>query len=91
MTPTQRGGNFGKKCKIAVFLKKNLLLYSQTLIRQTKYVVIMTKLGSTKIVNFMTPGAGVHVLGCGHISNIVEMRYFFQIYFSLLQGIVQTY
>ena len=42
---------------------KNLLLYSQALIRQTKYVVMMTKEGSTKIVNFMTPGAGVLVQG----------------------------
>ena len=28
----------------------------------------MTKEGSSKIVNFMTPGAGVLVLGHGHIS-----------------------
>ena len=37
---------------------KNLLLNSQALIRQTKYVVMMTKEGSTKIINFMTPGQG---------------------------------
>ena len=37
---------------------KNLLLYSQTLISQTKYVVMMTKEGSTKIVNFIAPWAG---------------------------------
>ena len=43
---------------------KNLLLNSQALIRQTKYVVMMTKEGSNKIVNFMTPGAGVVVLEC---------------------------
>ena len=36
----------------------NLLLYSQAHIRQTKFVVMMTKEGSIKIVNFMTPGAG---------------------------------
>ena len=36
---------------------------------------MMTKEGSTKIVNFMTPGAGVLVLGRGHISHIVEMHY----------------
>ena len=40
------------------FLFKTLLLYSQALIRQTKYVVMMTKEGSTKTVNFMTSGAG---------------------------------
>ena len=37
---------------------KNLFFNSQALIRQTKYVVMMTKEGSTKIVNFMTPGQG---------------------------------
>ena len=57
---------------------KNLLLNSQALIRQTKYVVMMTKEGSTKIVNFMTPGAGVLVLGRGHISHIEKMHYFFK-------------
>ena len=38
---------------------KNLLLYSQALIRQTKSRVMMTNEGSTKIVNVMTPGIGV--------------------------------
>ena len=75
MTPTPRGGNFGgKKCKIDVFLK-NLHLYSQAQMRQTKYVVMMAKEGSTKIVTFMTPEAGVLVLGCGHISHRVKMHY----------------
>ena len=46
--------------------------------KQTKYVVMMTKEGSTKIVNFMTPGAGVLVLGSGHTSHIVKMHYFFK-------------
>ena len=31
-----------------------------------------TKEGSTKIVNFMTPGAGVLTLGRGHISHYSE-------------------
>ena len=57
---------------------KNLLLYSQAYIRQTKYIVMMTKERSTKIVNFMTPGAGVLVLGRGHISHIMKMHYFFK-------------
>ena len=69
---------------------KNLLLYSRACfrqnkcllsfdvsIRQTKYIVMMTKEGSTQIVNFMTPRAGVLVLGYGHISHIVKMHYFF--------------
>ena len=38
---------------------KNLLLYSQAKVRQTTYIVMMTKERSTKIVTFMTPGAGV--------------------------------
>ena len=42
--------------------------------------------GSTKIVNFMTPGAGAFVLGHGHI---VKMQYFFS--FSCLHlGMDQT-
>ena len=48
---------------------KSLLLYSQALIRQTIYIVLMTKEGCTKIVNFMTPGAGVLMFGHGHISH----------------------
>ena len=58
MTPIPRGGNLGVKSVKLMYFFKNLLLYSQALIRQTKYVVMMTKEGSTKIVNFMTPGAG---------------------------------
>ena len=38
----------------------------------------MTKVGSTKIVTFMTSRAGVLVLGCGHMSHIVKMHYFFK-------------
>ena len=51
---------------------------------------MMTKEGSTKIVNFMTPGAGVLVLGRGHISHIVKMHYFFLKSSSLLPSINQT-
>ena len=40
---------------------------------------MLNKESSTKIVNFMTPRAGVFVLGLGHIlSNIVKMHYFFK-------------
>ena len=55
---------------------KNLFLYSQAQIRQTQYKAMMTKEGSTKIVNFMTPGAKVLVLGYGHESHIVKIHYF---------------
>ena len=37
---------------------------------------MMTKEGSTKTLNFMTPGAGVLVQGCGHKSHKVKMHYF---------------
>ena len=33
---------------------------------------MMSKEASTKIVNFMTPGAGVPVMGCGHIWSYSE-------------------
>ena len=46
---------------------------------------MMTKKGSTKIVNFMTLRTAVLVLGRGHISNIVKIHYS-----SLLPGIDQT-
>ena len=38
---------------------------------------MMTKEGSTKIVNIMTPGAGVLVQGRGHLSHKLKMHYFF--------------
>ena len=56
----------------------NCGLYSQALIIQTKYKVMMSKEGSAKIVNFKTPWAGVLVLGRSHTSHIVKMYYFFQ-------------
>ena len=44
-------------------------------------VEMMTKEGSTQIVNFMTSGAGVLELGCGHISHskkgIISLKIFF--------------
>ena len=61
-----------------MYFLKNLILYFQAFLRQTKYIVMMTKEGSTKIVNFMTPGLGVLVLGRGHISHRVKMHYFFK-------------
>ena len=38
---------------------------------------MMTKEVSSKIMNFMTPGTGVFMLGHGHISHIVKLHYFF--------------
>ena len=57
---------------------KNLLLYTQAKIRKSMYILMMTKGGSTKIVTFMPPEAGVLVLRCGHISHIVKIHYFFK-------------
>ena len=53
-------------------------VYPQALIRQTKYIVMLTIECSTKIVNFMTPGAGVLVLVRGHRSHLAKMHYFFK-------------
>ena len=62
-----------------MYFLENLLLYFGAWFRQTKYVVMMTKEGCTKIVNLMTPGAGVLVQGHGHISHVVKMHNFFKI------------
>ena len=70
-------GHIGHTVKMHHFFKKNFI-YSQTSIRQTKYLVMITNEGSTKIVNFMTPWEGVLVLGCGHINHTVKINYFFQ-------------
>ena len=39
---------------------------------------MMTMEGSTKIVNFMTPGVGDLELGRGHLSHVVKMQYSFK-------------
>ena len=48
-----------------------------TTLNIAEYVVMMVKEGSNKIINSMTPGAGVLGLGRGHIRQIVKMHYFF--------------
>ena len=58
------------------YIFKNLLLYSHAYIRQTKYIVMITKEGSTKI--FMTPAEGILMLGHGFLNQKVEMHYFFE-------------
>ena len=69
------GGHISRKVKMHYFFK-NPLYYSQALIRQAKYmyVVMMIKEGSTKTVNFMTPGEVILVQRHGHISHLVKMR-----------------
>ena len=49
----------------------------------------MTKEGFTKIVNFMTPGAGVLMIGRDHMS-LSENALFLQDSTSLYSGIDQT-
>ena len=77
MTPTPRGGNCGVICVYLMYFLKTLLFYSEAWFRQTKYVVIMTKEESTKIVNVMILVTRVLVLGRGHIIHIGKMHYFF--------------
>ena len=61
---------------------KNLLLYSGAEISLTECIVMMTKEEFTKIVNLITRGAGVLVLGSGHL---VNMQYFsFLLFLSTL-------
>ena len=50
------------------------LLYFQAQIRRTEDIIMISEVFSTKIVNLITHGEGVLVLGCGHI---VSMHYFF--------------
>ena len=52
------------------------LLYSHALVRHTKYIVMITKEGSTKIINFMIPGVKVVVLGGAHILGHLVKMYF---------------
>ena len=77
--PIPRGGNSGVISVKLMYFFKNIkkkrikkriypLLYSRELFRQIKYILMMTKEGSTKFVNFMTPGAGVLVLERSHMS-----------------------
>ena len=40
------------------------LLYSCASSRKTEYIVMISMEASTKIINFLTPGSGVLVIGC---------------------------
>ena len=68
-----------------ISLKSSLL---QAWFRQTKCPEMITKEGSSKIVNLMTHGSGVLVLRYGNINRIVKMHYFQKS--SLLPSIDQT-
>ena len=56
------------------FLK--IPLYSVAWSIQTTCIVMKTKEGSTRIVNFITPGVGVLVVWHVHTSYIVKIRYY---------------
>ena len=49
--------------------------------------IMISKEESTNIVNFMTSGAVILVIGRGHISHIVKLHYFFK---NLHPGIDHT-
>ena len=59
---------YGHICYIVKihYLKQN----SQAEIRQTDGIVMKSKEGSTKIINFKTPRSGILVLGHSHIVNM---------------------
>ena len=82
MTLVLGRGNISHLVKMHYFFK-NLLLYTQAHIRQTESIEMMKKKESTKVVNFMTPGVGILVLGHDHIS---EMQYFFFFLFTFRHG-----
>ena len=68
-------GHISHKVKMNYFFT-NIFPYNQAKMRQTNYKVVMIKEGSTKIINFMTPGEGL--LWLGHISHVVKIHYFFK-------------
>ena len=57
------------------------------------YVVMMTKEGFTKIESFMPPGAGILVLGHGHISHYSEYVFTssLSIFFTLIAIVFKDY
>ena len=55
------------------YIFKNHLLYPRNRLDKSKCIV-MTKVGSTKIDNCLTPGVEVLVPGRGHISHIVKLH-----------------
>ena len=72
-----RCGHTSYIVKKTLFLTSSSLHFSQAQIRQTEGKVMMSKEGSTKILDFMTPRSGILVLGCGQISHIVKIHCIF--------------
>ena len=69
------------------------LLFSLAQIRQFEGIVMMSKEGSAKIVNFMTPGAGVLMIGRGHICHFCEyvVSSTLSIYITLIAIVLRDY
>ena len=61
--------------------------------RQTKYTVMMTKEGSTKIINFMTPVDWVLMLRRGYVSHYSEyiLSSSLSIYSALIPTVLSDY
>ena len=57
-----------------MYFLENILLFYGLWFRQTQCVVMITKEGSTEVVNFMTPGAGFFARGWSY-----QSYYFFKI------------
>ena len=72
-----REDNLGVKSVILMYFFRKKLLSNPGHISDKMSIVMMTKEGSTKIVNFMTSGPRVLVLRHCHISHIVNKHYFF--------------
>ena len=84
--PQKMSISYKSNCENVLYFK-NLLIYPQAWIKITKYTVIMSQGGSTKIVKFMTLGARIVMLGCGHMSPTVKMLNFIKIIFCTAEQI----
>ena len=75
------------------YFVKNLFLYSQALIRETKYLEMIIKEESSKILNFMTPWVEVLMVGRGHITRYSEyvLSSTLSIYFTLIAIVLKDY
>ena len=73
-----------KSEKLMHFLKKNLP-YLGHVSDTFKCIGLIIKEGSTQVLNFMTPGAGILVMGCGHLGHIVKMHYVYNFFYSSLR------
>ena len=70
---TFRGCNL-RVTSVKLYFSKNLLLYPRA---RSDKLSISNEEETTKIVNSITPGKEILVLGRGHKSPIVKMHYFF--------------